>query len=186
MPNKILVDATRTPIVWASALDYNGGGGAKNNTIELAVLLPDTARQGDLVDLDQGVVTDKFPRKFVVTLRMAFEDLDLPNAGEAIDLYWASSAAVGGPFQDGMGDGDAVYVGTAGSTMTESLRQLQFLGSLLLTIDGKTALVAQTTFMVALPAQFGIPVIVNRTGADLADDGEFLSITFTPYEYEVQ
>lgn len=186
MPNKILVATDALPLVWAAVIDYNEIGGVQTDTIELAILVPDAARQGDITDLDQGVVANRFPHKFAVTLRMAFEDDDLPQAGETIDLYWASSIGIGGPFLDGMNGSDGVYTGTTGSTITESLRQLQFLGRLILTFDGKTAAIQQTTFMTILPIQFGQPVIVNRTGAVLADDGEFLSITFTPYEYEVQ
>ncbi len=186
MANKILVAADATPIVWASASDYDGGGGAKTHPIELSALDSDAARAGDVADLDRGVVANRFPAVFTIILRMAFEDDDLPGAGESIDLYWVPLLALGGPYPDGISGADGAYTGTTGSTILESLKEFQFLGKLILTVDGKTNHIQQATFKAILPTQFGVPVILNNGDAFLADDGEFLSITFIPYIYEVQ
>lgn len=186
MPNKILVDASGTPIVWASDLDYDGSGGAETHNIELSELLNAAAHQGDVADLDRNDVVNRFPAKFTVTIRMAYEADNLPTAGATVDLYWVPSTILTGPFPDGIVGDAGAYTGTTGSSLEESLKQLQFLGSLILTTDGKDVPAQQTTFTAILPTQFGVPIIVNNGHEPLADDGEFLSVTFTPYEYEVQ
>ncbi len=183
MANKILV-GMGTPIVWAGAT-YTGDGGSKTRAITLTSLNINAARQGQLADMDTGGVTNRFSRRFSVTMRIEYGNGDPAIAGKCVDLYWgprlalSDSAVPGGLDPDG---DDLAYTGTVGSTLNESVEQLDFLGSLLLTADES---IQQTTFFVMLPTQFGQPVVVNR-GEQLIDDDNEMSITFTPYEYEVQ
>ena len=80
---------------------------------------------------------------------------------------------------------DAAYTGTAGSTLAESLLQLQFIGSLMATNDAATV-VLQQTFMAELPLQYGMPVVFNNAGQAFEGDAIEMSITFTPLEDEIQ
>ena len=183
MANKILV-VMGTPIVWAGAT-YTGDGGTKTHAITLTSLALNAARQGAQADIDTGGVANRFPKKFSVTMRIEYGDGDPAVSGQYVDLYWGARLALGGTAVPGGLDADGddlAYTGTGGSTLDESLEQLQFLGSLLCTDD---ASIQQKTFTVMLPTQFGQPVVVNR-GEPFIDNDNEMSITFTPYEYEVQ
>ncbi len=190
MANKILVAADATPIVWADTADYAGDGGARTDQITLAGLVSFAARQGAKVDLDRGDVSNRFPAKFVFTLRIEF-NVAPAIASTAVDLYWAPSihptSTLANP--GGVSGSDAAYTGTAGSTLEESLKELQFIGSLMSTKDldaGGAGLVQQQTFFAMLPTQWVSPVVVNNVDEDFEDDDIEMSITLTPYEYEVQ
>ncbi len=186
MANKILVKTDATPIVWAADVDYDGGGGAQTHTIGLAALLAGAARQGDKADLDTGgSAVNRFPAKFTVTLRL--DMAAAPGADVMIKVYWAhSTSSVAATANPGGCTGvDGAYTGTAGSTVAESVKQLQYLGSLMLTADG-VGVVQQQTFSATLPTQWGSPVVHNLADEDIRNDNEGLSLTLTPYEYEVQ
>ncbi len=190
MANKILVAADATPIVWAESGDYAGDGGARTHEITLAALGKGAARQGDKADLDTGgSVVNKFPAKFAITLRVEFDVA--PATDRTVDVYWAASpsATVGTANPGGTTGEDGAYTGTAGSTLDESLKQLQFIGRLMGTKDvdaGGGGVVQQQTFFATLPTQYGSPVIHNTADEDLEGDDIEASLTFTPYEYEVQ
>ena len=186
MPNKILVVTGGTVVRFAPP-EYGEDVGAATDVISIAGLVGPNARQSDKADMDAGAVANRFPHIFAVTPRIDYANGDPPSAGESIDFYWAASvssvAATANP--GGVTGSDSAYSGTAGSTLDESLKELQFLGSLITTADDD-APIQQTTFLVTLPTQFGTLVVVNNSSADLAADGTNLSITFTPREYEVQ
>lgn len=186
MANKILVATNATPHVFAIAA-YNGDGGAQTALLTLSELASGAARQSDKVDLDNGLVNNRWPKEYAVTVLMVWEQIDEPNAGERVDIYWAASlsnvAATANP--GGVSGSDGAYTGTAGSTLTESLQELQFLGSLITTNDFD--IVQQQTFFATLPTQYGTIVVVNNVGEHLTDEaGNKLAVVLTPREYEVQ
>ncbi len=183
MANKILVAANATPVVWAG-VTYSGDGGSQTHLFILTSLALNAARQGEKADMDGGIVANRFPKQFAVTMRIEYGNGDPGIAGTFVDLYWAASPA---PVDETANPGgctgvDGSYTGTDGSTLDESLEQLQFIGRLHCTDD---EIVQQMTFMATLLFQYGMPVVVNRGEPFIEDDNE-MSITFTPYEYEVQ
>lgn len=188
MPNKILVATNTTPIVFADTVDYEGDGGNFTHQITLEGLVGGAARQSDKADMDTGGVTNRFPRTFAVTVRLNY-DAAPAEIGTSTDIYWASSvssvAAIANP--GGVTGSDSAYTGTAGSTLGESLKDLQFLGPLMLTFDG-SSIIQQATFLVTLPTQYGTLVVVNDILGEgiLANPGVNLSVTFTPRELEAQ
>lgn len=185
MPNKVLVAHDSTPIVWADTTDYAGDGGARTHQIDLTSLADAAARQGAKADMDTGGVANRLPRRWAVTLRVEFDVA--PTDGTTVDLYWAASlsgtAATANP--GGTTGADAVYTGTAGSTLAESLLQLQQIGSLSCTNDAATV-VQQQTFITTIPLQYGMPVVVNGGGQAFEGDAIEMSVTFTPLEDEIQ
>jgi len=185
MANKILVGANGTPIVWADTTDYAGDGGTRTHQIDLTSLGDAAARQGAKADMDTGGVSNRLPRRWAVTLRVEFDVA--PSDNTTVDLYWAASlsstAATANP--GGTTGSDAAYTGTAGSTLAESLNQLQFIGSLYNTNDAATV-VLQQTFITVIPLQYGMPVVINNGGQAFEGDAIEMSITFTPLEDEVQ
>lgn len=185
MPNKILVAANATPLVWANAADYGNSPFADTHQLDLTSLAAAAARQGAKADIDNGLVANRFARRYAATMRIEFDVA--PADGGSVDLYWASSLSATGATANpgGTTGSDAAYTGTAGSTLAESLNQLEFLGSLLVTNDAATV-VLQTTFIVELPTQYGMPVVVNNGSQALEGDAIEMSITFTPLEDEIQ
>ncbi len=184
MANKILV-GMGTSIVWADTTDYGGSPLTRTSQIDLTSIAAAAARQGAKVDMDTGGVTDRFARRFGVTLRVEFDVA--PADGGSVDLYWAASlSGTAGTANPGGTDGtDSAYTGTAGSTLAESLLQLQFIGSLMVTNDAATV-VQQQAFIVEIPTQYGMPVLVNNGSQAFEGDAIEMSISFTPLEDEIQ
>lgn len=186
MANKVLVAHDNTPEVWADTTDYAGDGGARTAQIDLTSLANGAARQGAKRDMDTaGGVANRLPRRWSVTLRVEFDVA--PSDNTTVDLYWAASlsSTVGTANPGGTTGADAAYTGTAGSTLAESLLQLQLIGSLPCTNDAATV-VLQKTFITILPLQYGMPVVVNGGGQAFEGDAIEMSITFTPMEDEIQ
>lgn len=184
MANKILV-GMNTPLVWALASDFGNSPFADTHAITLVSLAAAAARQGEVADIDNGLVANRFARRYTVTARIEFDAA--PADGGKVDVYWAASlTSVASVANPGGTDGtDAAYSGTAGSTLAESLRQLQFMGSLMVTNDA-APIVQQQAFLVELPTQYGMPVVVNNGSQKLEGDGVEMSIIFTPLEDEIQ
>ena len=184
MPNKILVAADATPLVWADTTDYAGDGGTRTTQIDLTGLAAGAARQGVKENLDHNV-SNRFARRHAVTLRIEFGSA--PAAGGKVDLYWAPSLSVtaGTANPGGVTGADAAYAGTGGSTLDESLPQLQFIGSLTVTADA-AGTVQQKTFSAEFVLQYGSPVVDNNASTAFDTDAIQMSITFTPLEDEIQ
>lgn len=189
MANKVLIAANSTPEVWADSADYAGDGGARTAQIDLTALAAGAARQGAKRDMDTALgVANRLPRRWAVTIRIEYDTGNEPVDGETVDLYWAASLSgtAGTANPGGTSGADAAYTGTAGSTLAESLLQLQFIGSMPLTNDAAT-IVQQMTFITTIPTQYGMPVLVNGSAADVFEgDANEMSITFTPLEEEIQ
>ncbi len=190
MANKILVAANGTPIVFADSVNYpgdGGDGGARTHQINMKSLAAAAARQSDKADIDTGGVTNRFPQTFTMTIRWHWTIGTAPTAGGTVDCYWAPSVSgtAGTANPGGVSGSDGNYTGTAGSSLAESLKLLQFLGSLIVTLD-EDGDYEQQSHIVILPTQYGSLVVVNNTDSAPEVGGEVLSVTFTPREYEVQ
>lgn len=184
MANKILV-GMGTSIVWADTADYGGSPLTHTHQIDLTSIAVAAARQGAKADMATGGVGNRFARRFAVTLRVEFDVA--PADGGTVDLYWAASLSGTGATANpgGTTGSDAGYTGTTGSTLAESLLQLQFIGSLMTTNDAATV-VLQQAFIFECPTQYGMPVLVNNGSQAFEGDAIEMSITFTPLEDEVQ
>lgn len=186
MPNKFLI-GFGTPIVFADSLSYVGDGGAKTHDLDLGNLAAGSAWQSDKADLDTGGVSNRFAYNFAITIRMVEKEFAVITVGEGIDFYWAPSvssvAANANP--GGVVGSNGSYSGTAGSTLAESLRQLQFLGPLIVTND-EDPVVLQTTFQATFGTQYGTLIIHNNQTSAIIDAAAEGSVTFTPREMEIQ
>ena len=85
----------------------------------------------------------------------------------------------------GIGGGDGNYTGSAGSTLAESLLQLDFVGDLICTNDG-TTVVMQQTWIYSPPLRYVTPVVVNNATPALVADAVEMSLSMTPLADEVQ
>lgn len=183
MANKILVKLDTTPKVFADLTDYAGDGGARNEQIDLTSLPEGEARQSNKENFPS-----KFPHRYIVTARIEYALA--PAVGDTVGLYFAPSLTddddAGGANPGGISGQDSAYTGTPGSTLEESLKELQFIGSLMATQDA-SPVVQQQTFKMTMASQYGSLVVVNTSSTvEFHTDAVEMSITFTPYEYEVQ
>lgn len=186
MANEVLVKED-TPIVWADETDYAGGsqiGGTRTHDLDLTNLLFTAARQGVKADLGATRAA-----RYAITLSVEFKTAEAPESGETVDLYWGPSGATaaGTANQGGLAGTDAAYTGTAGDSLADSLKQLIYIGSIILTVD-VVSVVQRQTFVFSPPTRYGQPVIVNNTDAeDFNDvDAEEMYVRMVPLIDEVQ
>ena len=179
MANEILIKQN-TPTVWADVTDYAGDGGTRTHQIDLTGLAAAAARQGAKADLGATRA-----RRYAVTARIEYASA--PTDGDIVDIYMGPSLSgtAGTANPGGLTGADAAYTGTAGSTLAESLLQLDFIGSLMCTNDG-TAVVLQQTWVYSPGLRYVSPVVVNNGTPAFVADAVEMSITMTPLVDEVQ
>lgn len=188
MANLILIEQ-QTPIVWADSVQpYAGDGGARTHQIDLDALAAAAARQGAKADLSlvaYSGVAGKRAELYAVTLFI--EWATDPTDGETADLYFGVSVSdtAGTANPGGLTGVDAAYTGTAGSTLAESLKQLDFVGSLIATNDDDPVVQVQT-FLYAPALDNVMPVVVNSATPAFHNDAIEMCITMTPLTLEVQ
>ena len=184
MPNKILVATNGTPLVFAHAADFSEELGSITHEIDITNLASAAARQSAKADWVNDGVTNRYRREFAITVIIEWGVGGPPTPGTTVDFYWASSvsatAATANP--GGVNGSDGLYTGTAGSTLDESLRDLQLLGKLHVTNDAD---VQRTTFKAILPTQFGSLVVRNGTAEPLDANGADMAVFFTPNDMEL-
>lgn len=157
MTNNIL-NTQGTSVTWTSS-----GG---DETLTLTSLADDGGRAGDEHDF-----TATFPQLVRISLELDFNVA--PTAGEIVEVYWASS-------HDGT-NYDAEVTGIDGSfTQTE---RLQWVGALICTNDTDPQ---RQSWMYYLPARYGVPVVINRSGQALTSTGTDQKLIVTPIIVQVQ
>lgn len=173
-----------TPIVLADTTDYGSGSaalGARTDQIDLTSLASDAARQSDQVDF-----TANLDLEYVVAAAIEFDTA--PTAGETMDLYiaWSndSTAADGNPA--GISGSDAAYTGYS-SNLANSLKQLQYVGSLVSTVQIATTVQVDTAIATITPrARYGTLVVHNNTSDALEGDAQEMAVRFTPLTTQIQ
>lgn len=179
MANEIHVKEL-TLIVWADTTDYAGDGGTRTHQIDLTSLANTAARQGAKADF--GATRADL---YSVTLRIEADVA--PASGEVIKLFFAPSlsttAATANP--GGVSGADAGYTGTAGDSLDDSIKQLDFIGALTCVAD-IAPVVQQQTWKYSPPLRYGSPVVYNQSGQALEGDAIEMSISFTPSVPEIQ
>jgi hypothetical protein len=179
MANEIL-SKNGTQIVWADTTDFGDSPVARTVQIDLTSLAAAAARQGVKVDLGATRAA-----RYDVTLRFEFDVA--PTSGNIVSVWWAPSesgtAATANP--GGVSGADAAYTGTAGDSLADSIKQLQYIGALIATSDAATV-VNQQTWTFFPQCRYGSPVIWNETDQAAEGDAVEMSLIFTPVIDEVQ
>ena len=182
--NKINV-TDETAIVWADTTDYSSTvtGLARTDQIDLTSVAAGAARQGAKTDL--GATRATLYRVFV-----GIEFASASVSGEEVEVYHAGSpsATAANANPGGASGSDAAYTGTSGDSLTDSLRQLQFIGSLTTTSDNTTTVQYQTVGWLRGDEieRYGMPVVyLNTTGAAHTDAVEML-VAYIPTNPDVQ
>lgn len=186
MANEILIKHG-TAIVWANTTDYSStvSGLVRTHQIDLTSVASAAARQGAKVDLEY-LATAKFPNRWLVL--GAFEFDVVPADGNSVAVYWAGSpsATAGNANPGGTTGADAAYTGTAGSTLFESLKQLEFIGSLVATNDAATVVQYQTLGILSGIPRYGMPVVQNLSAQAFEGDAVEMYVALIPLVDEVQ
>lgn len=177
MANAILINKG-TPIVWAD-VDGDFGGSPVGGTVQITLvsLANAAARQGVEVDLGD-------PRAEVYDIIFRIELDAAATSGLPVDLYMAPSPD-GTAYPGGVSGADAAYTGTAGDSIADSLKQLDFIGSIPCTADA-APVVQQKAFKYSPPEQWVAPVVFNQSGQVFEGDDIEMSIIMTPVPPEVQ
>ncbi len=174
MPNEVL-NKPGAAVIWQAS----GGDAA----ITLASLASGTARSGVKFDLDDGVTANRWARRWHVLFTIETGSV-APAAGSTMELFWAASTSTtAGTENPGFYLGtDAAYPVTI--DVDEALRQLLFVGALVMTNNATTKQIQGFVFQP--PTQFGGFVVMNRTGQTIETNDDEHEIRMTPIIDEIQ
>ena len=166
-----------TPIVVADSTDYvnNQGMGARTNQIDLTSLAAGAARQSDKLDFTANIDLEYI-------LGSSVEWATAPAAGETVDFYisWSNSGTAATNNSGGVSGSDSAYTGYS-SNLADSLKQLQYLGSMVATVQATSV----STFTPR--ARYGTLVVVNNSAADaLMNDAVEMAVRITPLVTQIQ
>ena len=173
-----------TPIVWADgANDFSNAlnGYTATHAMQLATLAAAAAYQGAKADLGAT-------RAARHAVHVAIEMNVAPASGATVDFYWAAShdatAADNNP--GGCSGANAAYTGTAGDSIADSVKQLIYLGSLVLTADADTIIQCAVFPELVVPLRYGMPVVVNNGGQAFEGDDVEMYVALIPLIDESQ
>ena len=180
MANEVLIK-TGTPLIWADATDWPGGGahgfGDDTYQLDLTSLATTKARQGAKGDL--GATRAE---RFAVRVGIEFDVA--PAIGATMDVYWSASASgTAATGNDGGASGsDAAYVD---SSESEWLAQCIYIGSLVATADADVPQI-QTIGIFRPPERYGMPIVRNATAQALQGDAAEMFVALIPIIDEIQ
>jgi hypothetical protein len=149
----------------------SSGGDA---TLTLTSVSNGAARQSAKLDLG----ATRGPSYLV---KAAFEIAATPTAGNTIDLYWApSSSATAATDNPGNVSGsDSAYSGYS-SNLTDSLKQLQFIGSFVCTAQATATVQKAIVGRFSPLHRYGTLVVVNNSGAALHSSATNMEVILSP------
>lgn len=171
-----------TSIVVADSNDYldSQGFGSRTDQIDLTSLGAAAARQSDKLDFTLNLDVE-------YVLGAGIEFATAPTAGETVDFYIGWSAV--SSFDNNPGGligSDSAYSGYS-SNLDDSLKQLQFLGSLTATVQATTAVQIDTAIRTFTPRlRYGTLVVVNNTSAIFHSNAAEMAVSITPLTIELQ
>jgi len=151
--------------------------GTRTDQIDLAALGAGTARQSDGVDFGT--------RRADLHSVYAGVELVAAVSGTVIDYYIGLSPTTS-VRPAGLTGSDSSYAGTAGDSLDDSLRQLNYIGSLIATSDTTGTQQNQRIGFFNASEQFGVIVVDNNTTVSFADNGANLYVRINPIITEVQ
>lgn len=167
-------------IMLADTTDFDDTPIAQTDQIDLTSQADGAAIQSDKFDFGEEWAE-------LYDIHVEFEVDVAPVSGTTITLYLASSdesgAALGNP--GGIVGADGAYIGTAGDSLDDSLKQLEFIGNVICTADADPVMQIQT-FGYSPIARYGTIVVVNDSGQAFVADATHHYIRFTPVVPEVQ
>ena len=171
--------AQGTPIIWAHGDDFNPAGASSLGTTEdyeldLTALANGVARQGEKGDL--GATR---PAAYAAFLRWE-TSTNAPTAGLRIDVYWAASPSATSANDNAGGTSGADGAWPGDSNEDEWALQLMPIGSLIVTNDANTVMVACINPEFRPPTRYGMPVVDNNSGYAAAADAVEMAFYLVP------
>ena len=120
-------------------------------------------------------------------IHAAIEFATAPVTGETFDFYWAASVqSVAGAGNPGYVSGTSgAYTGTPG-TLAEGLKQLMFIGSLVLGADATATIQMGFVGVFSPPTRYGMLVAVNSSSDAVHSDVVETAVSFTPIIPDIQ
>jgi len=190
MPNEIRSKDAIAGLLFSNSTEYNAtdlGDLENTDTAPTAVqfdpagsVTTQTARQSTKADL--GVT-----RAVSYSVTASFQFATEPVTGETVDLYWSPShSATAGKGNMGSTTGvDGVYAGGT-PTLAEGLKQLMFIGSLIISADVQPVVHTGFVAVFSPPDRYGNLVAHNNTSDDYDSDGIQTAVAFDPIVEEIQ
>lgn len=163
---------------FATAKTYKSSGGT--GTISMASVANGAARQGTKIDLGATIAA-------LLAVYATIEMAATPVAGQTIDLYWApsDSATAGTDNPANVTGTDAAYTGYS-SNVAASVKQLLFIGSLVLTAQATATVQAGFVGVFRPPNRYGSLVVVNNGGSSVHSSDSNVQFVITPIEDTVE
>jgi hypothetical protein len=181
MANEVLTTiGSPTTLCLADATDFDNDPIPDTDQIDLTSLANAAARQSAKFDFGA-----KWAGKYSVMC--SFEIDVAPASGAVVDVYIAPSieATAGDSNPGGVSGADAAYTGTAGDSIADSLKQLDFIGSVICTADADPVMQTQS-FVYAPHCRYASLVVFNQSGQAFVGDATHHFIIFTPIVPEIQ
>ena len=193
MPNKILIQAmddTPPQISFANfAGDFNPTAGndlreGTDTEVELVLLnLADAAAAQSA----QADLTENFAERYACFVAIEMQ-VAAATAGEVVEFYWnasASSTAATGNL--GAASGSAAAYSGYSSDLTDAVKQLLFIGNMIMTDDVVDSLQIGYVGDLYPPTRFGSLIVKNESGQTICDTDDIEAhIVLNPVISEVQ
>ena len=171
-----------TPLVVADTTYTNSQGlGARTDQINLTSISAGSAQQSDKIDFTANIDLE-------YVLSAAVEWATAPTAGETVDFYigWSSSATAGTNNPGGLGGADAAYTGYS-ANLDDSLKQLQYIGSMVATVQATGTVQIDTSVATFTPRlRYGTLVVVNNSSTAFHSDAAETAVALTPLTTQIQ
>lgn len=171
--------------VLANAADFDNLPFPDTDQINMTSLADAGARQSDQFDF--GELADIGEWSEVYDVACSFEVDVAPVSGTTIDIYLAPSVNLNAALDNpgGVSGSDSAYTGTAGDSLLDSLKQLDFIGSVVCTSDADPVMQTQA-FAYSPHARYGTLVVINNSGEAFVGDAVHHYVIFTPIVPEIQ
>jgi len=167
------ITATFRQQVGTSKTFKSSGGDA---AITMTSVADAAARQSVKLDLGATFAT-------MWRVNAAVEMAATPTAGKTVDLFWApsGSATAGTDNPANVSGTDAAYTGYS-SNLAASVKQLVYIGSLILTAQATSTVQVGEVGTFRPSARYGSLVVVNSGGSAFHSSATNVVFTFTPLE----
>ena len=147
----------------------------------MASLANNAARQSAKLDLGAT-------RAEAYTVEVHLEMAATPTSGNTVELYWAPSpsgtAATDNP--GGVSGSDAAYTGYS-SNLDASVKQLQFIGAMIMTVQVTATVQKQILATAFMPLhRYGSLVVYNKSGAAVHSSDTNCKVSLIPIEGSVE
>lgn len=183
---KQVIPSSGDRFIFADATDWPSGAGEADwgvkeadASIDLTGLSSGAARQSSSATLPTN-------QDLEWEVWLILEFATVPVSGETVDLYMGSSPA-SGVWPGGMSGSDAAYSGTAADSLDDSLKQLDYVGSMVCTSDATATVQIQKVGVIPAPTMAELAFVVdNNTSDNMHSDAVEIAIVLIGRDVEVQ